>query len=148
MARIRILQGIAGSDFSWRRGDLVDLPDDVAAAWADGDRAEYADPGDGGTPPPPNPDDQGQGQGQDDAFDAGAHTVADVVAYLGTANEAEVQRVLNAEQAGQARKTIASQGEQLLQQARERDAAATPGPAEVAADTSRGGGRGDLPETR
>lgn len=43
MARIRVLEAVAGDDFSWRRGDVVDLPDEVAAGWADGHRAEWAD---------------------------------------------------------------------------------------------------------
>ncbi|MFJ4990065.1 hypothetical protein ACIP9H_40495 [Streptomyces sp. NPDC088732] len=43
MARIRVLEGVAGDDFSWAPGDLVDLPDDEAAAWADGHRAQWAD---------------------------------------------------------------------------------------------------------
>ncbi|MEU3426597.1 hypothetical protein [Streptomyces gardneri] len=40
MARIRILQAVGGVDFSWAPGDEVDLDDEVAAAWADGVRAE------------------------------------------------------------------------------------------------------------
>ncbi|MFD9515944.1 hypothetical protein [Streptomyces sp. NPDC059979] len=44
MARIRILQGVAGADFSWSPGDEVELSADEAAKWADGYRAEYADP--------------------------------------------------------------------------------------------------------
>ncbi|WP_406365293.1 hypothetical protein [Streptomyces sp. NBC_00645] len=43
MARIRVLEAIAGADFSWAPGDLVDLPDEQAALWADGHRAELAD---------------------------------------------------------------------------------------------------------
>lgn len=43
MARIRILQAISGLDFSWAPGELVDVPDDEAAVWADGDRAELVD---------------------------------------------------------------------------------------------------------
>ncbi|MFD9306133.1 hypothetical protein ACFWCB_26350 [Streptomyces sp. NPDC060048] len=42
--RIRILQGVAGDDFSWAPGDEVDLPAEEAAKWADGYRAEWADP--------------------------------------------------------------------------------------------------------
>ncbi len=41
MARIRILQSVAGGDFSWAPGELVELPDDEAAKWADGERAVY-----------------------------------------------------------------------------------------------------------
>lgn len=40
MARIRILQAVAGLDFSWAPGDEVDLDDESAAMWADGVRAE------------------------------------------------------------------------------------------------------------
>lgn len=43
MARIRILQAIGGLDFSWAPGELVDVPDDEASVWADGDRAELVD---------------------------------------------------------------------------------------------------------
>ncbi|MET8826528.1 hypothetical protein ABZX40_28375 [Streptomyces sp. NPDC004610] len=42
-SRIRILQAISGPDFSWAPGDLVTLPDDEAAVWADGERAAPAD---------------------------------------------------------------------------------------------------------
>jgi hypothetical protein len=44
MARVRILQGIAGVDFSWAPGDIVELDDDQAAKWADGYRSELVDP--------------------------------------------------------------------------------------------------------
>lgn len=44
MARIRILQGVAGDDFSWTPGDVVELDDGEAAKWADGYRAEYVTP--------------------------------------------------------------------------------------------------------
>ena len=40
MARIRILQAVSGSGFSWSAGDVVDLPGDEAGKWADGYRAE------------------------------------------------------------------------------------------------------------
>lgn len=40
MARLRILQAVAGLDFSWSPGDEVDLPGPDAARWADGVRAE------------------------------------------------------------------------------------------------------------
>lgn len=43
MARIRVLEAIAGADFSWAPGDLVDLDDEQAARWADGHRAVLAD---------------------------------------------------------------------------------------------------------
>ncbi|MEV7871504.1 hypothetical protein AB0P17_36640 [Streptomyces sp. NPDC088124] len=41
--RIRILEPVAGLDFSWLAGDVVDLPEEQAAAWADGHRAVRAD---------------------------------------------------------------------------------------------------------
>lgn len=43
MPRIRILQSIAGSDFSWSPGEVVEVDGTAAAAWADGERAELVD---------------------------------------------------------------------------------------------------------
>lgn len=43
MARIRVLEAVAGDDFSWAPGDIVDLPQETAAGWADGHRAVWAD---------------------------------------------------------------------------------------------------------
>ncbi|WP_055526011.1 hypothetical protein [Streptomyces graminilatus] len=43
MARIRVLEAIAGADFSWAPGDVVDVSDEEAASWADGHRAVLAD---------------------------------------------------------------------------------------------------------
>ena len=40
------------------------------------------------------------------AFDPSEHTAAEVTAYLAGADDAEKQRVLDAEQAGQARKSV------------------------------------------
>lgn len=40
MPRIRLLQSVAGPDFSWVAGDEVDLPGAEASKWADGVRAE------------------------------------------------------------------------------------------------------------
>lgn len=161
MARIRILTAIGGLGFSWRPGELVDLDETEAAKWADGVRAEYAAP----PPPPagntpPSPDDDGQGDGQGDGrgggndqepFDPGAHTIPDVLAYLDTVGESEALRVYELEEAGENRAGISKHKDRVLDRARARDAeqAAAAGPAEVAADTSRGGGRGDgQPETR
>ncbi|MFZ3558161.1 hypothetical protein [Streptomyces sp. BH055] len=45
MARIRILQSIAGLDFSWAPGDVVEIDDAAAEAWGDGERAELVDGG-------------------------------------------------------------------------------------------------------
>lgn len=41
--RIRVLEAIAGADFSWAPGDVVELSEEQAAVWADGHRAEFAD---------------------------------------------------------------------------------------------------------
>jgi len=49
MPRIRVLEAIAGSDFSWSPGDIVEVSDEEAAAWADGHRAVLADDGSEGT---------------------------------------------------------------------------------------------------
>lgn len=38
--RIRILTAVAGHGFSWRRGEIVELPDALARRWCDGVRAE------------------------------------------------------------------------------------------------------------
>lgn len=43
MPRIRILQSIAGADFAWVPGELVEVSKETAEAWADGVRAELAD---------------------------------------------------------------------------------------------------------
>lgn len=40
MPRIRILQSIAGADFSWSGGEIVDVDGPTASAFADGYRAE------------------------------------------------------------------------------------------------------------
>jgi hypothetical protein len=37
--RMRILQSVAGTDFSWAPGDVVELPDEEATKWCDGVRA-------------------------------------------------------------------------------------------------------------
>lgn len=60
MARIRILQGVSGLDFSWVAGDVVELDADAAALWADGYRAEYVDPS-----TPAADDDQGDEHAED-----------------------------------------------------------------------------------
>lgn len=53
MSLIRVLQSVSGLDFSWSPGDLVDLPDEQAAAWADGVRAEPAAPAEPAEPAEP-----------------------------------------------------------------------------------------------
>lgn len=40
MPRIRMIQAVAGPDFSWDAGTEVDLPGEEASKWADGIRAE------------------------------------------------------------------------------------------------------------
>lgn len=40
---VEILVGVAGDDFSWAPGDLVDMTDDQVEAWADGERARIYD---------------------------------------------------------------------------------------------------------
>lgn len=40
MPAVRILQGIAGDDFSWSPGQIVDMPGEEVAQWCDGYRAE------------------------------------------------------------------------------------------------------------
>lgn len=47
MARIRVLEAIAGADFSWAPGDVVDVSEEEAASWADGHRAALVDGEDG-----------------------------------------------------------------------------------------------------
>lgn len=39
MARVRFIQAVAGPDFSYSPGEVVDLPGEQAEAWADGVRA-------------------------------------------------------------------------------------------------------------
>ncbi|MFI5664597.1 hypothetical protein [Streptomyces sp. NPDC051684] len=39
MPRIRVLKSVGGLNFSWRRGQVVDVDEATAAAWADGERA-------------------------------------------------------------------------------------------------------------
>lgn len=216
MRRIRILQAVGGSDFSWSPGDLVDLPDAAAADWADGHRAVWADLGDAGSEPTPlvqtregivlavvsavyeapEPDADaaagpalrhwtvtvdlpdglvvalagdpavydpaepvpagavpvGDSEDTPPPYDPGEHRTADVLEYLAGAGEVEAVRVLDAEVAGQDRKGIAKLRPELLERARATDAEQAGGQdhaeAEKAADESRGGGRGDLPETR
>lgn len=43
MAVIEVLTGIAGEDFSWRKGQLVELDQAEADRWADGRRARLVD---------------------------------------------------------------------------------------------------------
>ncbi|MDX2520589.1 MULTISPECIES: hypothetical protein [Streptomyces] len=45
MPQIKVLEAIAGADFSWAPGDIVDVTDEEAASWADGHRAALLDSG-------------------------------------------------------------------------------------------------------
>jgi hypothetical protein len=168
MATVRILRAVAGLDFSWKKGDLVDMDDDRAAQWADGVRAELADQAppappapaasasrDAGDGAPPddadNADDGGEGQegdedGQDeDLFHPADHPVKDVLAYLDGVGEEEAMRVLRLEEnADQPRRGIVGQRGSILERAQANDTRSI----ERAAEASRGGGRGDTTETR
>jgi hypothetical protein len=219
MARIKVLEAIAGPDFSWSPGDIVSVCEEDAASWADGHRAVLLDDGQepGGEPAPsmfhqqplvvdeageeleviaatledidppagqdngprwvrwsvtvrlpgpgrgPDGGDQAEAEVQEKqdqdgpdapasaAFDPREHTNRQVLAYLDTVGYEEALRVLDLEATeGENRAGIAKQRDEVLNAARVRDAAASGGPggAEKAADTSRGGGRGQTPETR
>ncbi|MEU3346414.1 hypothetical protein ABZ723_15790 [Streptomyces sp. NPDC006700] len=50
MPRIRVLEAIAGADFSWAPGDVVEVSEEAAASWADGHRAVLADDDGSGSP--------------------------------------------------------------------------------------------------
>ncbi|MFE2555972.1 hypothetical protein ACFXGT_08040 [Streptomyces sp. NPDC059352] len=43
MPHIRVLEAVAGADFSWAPGDVVEVSEEAAAVWADGHRAVFAD---------------------------------------------------------------------------------------------------------
>lgn len=201
MAHIKVLEAIAGDDFSWSPGDVVELPQEQAAVWADGHRAEWAEvedmsgpveqaprvvtadgveltvvaaaredfdaPGtDEDTPPhvrwlvtvelpdtEPDPTPDGGGKkpqpAEVEVFDPAEHKVTEVLDYLATASEEEALRVLDAEAAApKPRAGIVNAREDTLAAARRRATAGDHESAEKAVDTSRGGGRGDVPETR
>lgn len=46
MRQVLILTSVGGGDFSWTPGQVVELDDDQAAAWADGVRGRYLEPSD------------------------------------------------------------------------------------------------------
>lgn len=46
MRQVLMLTAVAGTGFSWTPGQVVELDDDQAAAWADGERGRYLEPGD------------------------------------------------------------------------------------------------------
>ncbi|MFD0437008.1 hypothetical protein [Streptomyces chartreusis] len=204
MRRIKVLEAIAGDDFSWSPGDVVELPDDEATQWADGHRADWAEaegvaasveqaprvvtvdgrdlevvsavvedfdaPGVEEDQPPhvrwvvtvelpdPEPDDPAPADPEasaepkpeeDEVFDPADHKVDEILAYLATADEEEVLRVLDAEAAAKKpRSSLLNARDTLLAEARERAAGGEQQAAEKAAEVSRGGGRGDGLETR
>lgn len=43
MPTVRILQSVAGLDFSWVPGDEIDMTEEQAAAWADNYRGELVE---------------------------------------------------------------------------------------------------------
>lgn len=44
MANVRVLQPIAGLDFSWAPGEVVEISEKLAALWAIGGLVEHAEP--------------------------------------------------------------------------------------------------------
>lgn len=42
VAKVQIIQSISGTAFAWQPGQVVDMPDDEAAKWADGERGVLA----------------------------------------------------------------------------------------------------------
>ncbi|MEV1020703.1 hypothetical protein [Streptomyces sp. NPDC050264] len=151
MPSIRVLQSVGGLEFSWRPGQVVEVDDATAAAWADGVRAELVGAGKAGTGAAPASRPQGADEGA--PFDPTAAKVDEVLAYLATADEAEALRVLDAESAAKKpRASIVKERDAILAAARERDgqeaAALEEQAPELAADSSRGGGRAESPETR
>ncbi|MEU2764259.1 hypothetical protein [Streptomyces sp. NPDC007094] len=84
-----------------------------------GVEATTADPGTVRTLTPPTE----PGPSTPDPFDPTQHVTKDVLAYLGTVGEAEALRVLDAEAAGENRAGIRKVRDQVLEDARARDAA-------------------------
>jgi hypothetical protein len=54
MPAVELLVGVAGADFSWAPGEIVEMDDAGAAAWADGIRGRLHTP----VGPPPTPADE------------------------------------------------------------------------------------------
>jgi hypothetical protein len=48
MPQVELLVGVSGLDFAWKPGQIVDMSDEQAAAWADGVRGRVVEP----VPPP------------------------------------------------------------------------------------------------
>lgn len=82
-------------------GALVDEPLAATGDAVNADTGEVTAPGD---PLPEIP--STEGDPLPELYDPGAHTVAEVSAYLASADDAERARVIEAEAAGKARKTI------------------------------------------
>lgn len=162
MPRIRILEAVAGLDFSWQPGDVVDLVEEEASKWADGHRAVWADEAPPLPPEPPRDPSSDLAADDDsdlppsDAYDPTEHSNREVLAYLVDVGEEEAVRVLDAEAAGQNRAGIAKERDTVLAQARANDIAQAEAEertsddviAELAADASHGGDLRDGIETR
>ncbi|MER7807919.1 hypothetical protein [Streptomyces sp900116325] len=159
MPRIRILEAVAGLDFSWQPGDVVDLGEEEASKWADGHRAVWADEAPPLPPEPPSSDpvaDDGSDLPPSEAYDPTEHSNREVLAYLADVGEEEAVRVLDAEAAGQNRAGIAKERDAVLAQARGNDVAQAEAEertsddviAELAAEASHGGDLRDGIETR
>ncbi|MFE4647747.1 hypothetical protein [Streptomyces sp. NPDC056707] len=157
MPRIRILEAVAGLNFSWQPGDVVDLVEEEASKWADGHRAVWADEAPPLPPEPPRDPSSDPAADDDsdlppsDAYDPTEHSNREVLAYLADVGEEEAVRVLDAEAAGQGRAGIAKERDAVLAQARANDEARTAADqadAELAAEASRGGDLRDGIETR
>lgn len=44
LVAVRLKVAVAGADFSWKPEEIVHLPREEAAKWADGERGEYVTP--------------------------------------------------------------------------------------------------------
>lgn len=40
MTKVRVLVSVAGTGFTWHPGEIVEMPEEQAAKWCDGERAE------------------------------------------------------------------------------------------------------------
>jgi hypothetical protein len=85
--------------------------------------AAVNDPGTARDLTPPAATTQTGADDQAPAFNPDDHSNREVIEYLGTADEAETLRVLEAEAAGQNRAGIVKAGDKLLEDARARDRA-------------------------
>ena len=46
MRKVLMLTAVAGADFSWTPNQVIEMPDEQAAVWADGERGRYLEPSD------------------------------------------------------------------------------------------------------